>query len=141
MSWLLDTCVVSELVKSRPAARVVAWIESCDEQSMFLSVITLGELEKGVAKLPASARRARLEGWIRRDLPDRFRGRILAVDEAVATRWGALAGVAERRGGALPVIDGLIAATGIAHDLIVVTRNTSDFARSGARYFDPWSES
>jgi predicted nucleic acid-binding protein len=141
MSWLLDTCVISELVKPKPVARVVAWIESCEERSLYLSVITLGELEKGVAKLPASGRRARLEGWIRRDLLDRFRGRILPVDEAVATRWGTLAGTAERRGEALPVIDGLIAATGIAHDLTVVTRNTSDFARSGARCFDPWSES
>jgi len=80
--------VVSDLVKPKPATRVVAWIESCEERSLYLSVITLGELEKGVAKLPASGRRARLEGWIRRDLPDRFRSRIPPVDEAVATCLG-----------------------------------------------------
>ncbi|MPZ42200.1 MAG: PIN domain-containing protein [Betaproteobacteria bacterium] len=141
MSWLLDTCVISELVRPEPAAQVVAWVDSCEEETLFLSAITLGELEKGIAKLPASARRARLESWIRRDLPERFQGRILPVDETVATRWGAVSGAAEIRGTPLPVIDALIAATGMAHDLTVVTRNTADFARCGARCFDPWSES
>lgn len=140
MSWLLDTCVISELVKPEPSAKVVAWIETCEESTLFLSVITLGELEKGVAKLRASARRARLENWVRRDLPERFHDRILPVDPVVATRWGVVAGAAELRGEPLPVIDALIAATGMVHDLAVVTRNAVDFARCGARCFDPWNE-
>jgi len=140
MSWLLDTCLISELVKSDPAASVIAWVEACDEAALFLSVITLGELEKGIAKLRPSARRTRLESWVRRDLTERFQGRILAVDHAVATRWGAVLGAAELRGEPLPVIDALIAATALVHDQTVVSRNTIDLARCGARCFDPWNE-
>ena len=140
MSWLLDTCVISELVRPHPTAAVVSWIEACDEETLYLSVITIGELEKGVARLPVSARRAKLQGWVRRDLTERFRGRLLAIDQPVAARWGALAGESEARGQPVPVIDGLIAATSIEHDLTVVTRNIDDFKRCGARCFNPWDE-
>ena len=138
MSWLLDTCVVSELVRPRPKASVIAWIQQCDEDELFLSVITIGELEKGIAKLPDSAKRTRLENWVRRDLRDRFVGRLLAIDAGVAARWGAMTGASEARGRPLPVIDGLIAATGEHHNLTVVTRNTEDLERCGARCFNPW---
>ena len=86
MSWLLDTCVVSELVRPRPKASVVTWIRGRDEDELFLSVITIGELEKGIAKRPDSARRAILEQWVRRELADRFRDRLLAIDSRVAVR-------------------------------------------------------
>lgn len=138
MSYLLDTCVLSELIKPKPSASVAAWIESCDEQALFLSVITVGELEKGIARLPDSAKRAKLEQWVRRDLVQRFQDRILPIDVAVAARWGSLSGTAEVRGRPLPVIDSLIAATSLHHDLVVVTRNTEDFERCGARCLDPW---
>ena len=138
MSWLLDTCVISELVRPRPKASVVRWVGECDEGELFLSVITIGELEKGIAKLSQSPKRATLEQWVRRELADRFRGRLLAIDSAVAARWGAKAGESEARGQPLPVVDGLIAATSMQHDLTVVTRNTDDLERCGARCFNPW---
>jgi len=138
VSWLLDTCVLSELVRPRPKASVVRWIGERDEGDLFLSVITIGELEKGIAKLPDSTKRATLEQWVRRDLADRFRGRLLVIDAGVAARWGALVGVSEARGQPLPVMDSLIAATSLQHDLTIVTRNTDDLERCGARCFNPW---
>ena len=138
MSWLLDTCVISELAKPRPAPSVAAWIRECPEDQLFISVITLGELEKGIAKLPGSARGKTLEAWVRNDVSERFRGRVLGIDIDVARRWGALSGVSEVRGKPLPVVDSLIAATSLHHDLIVVTRNTEDLERCGARCLNPW---
>ena len=138
MSWLLDTCVVSELVRPRPKASVVSWVLERDEDELFLSVITIGELEKGIARLPDSPKRVALEQWVRRELAERFRDRLLAIDSAVAARWGALVGASEARGQPLPVIDSLIAATSLQHDFIVVTRNTDDLERCGARCFNPW---
>ena len=138
MSWLLDTCVVSELVRPRPKASVVSWVLERDEEELFLSVITIGELEKGIGSLADSPKRVALEQWVRRELADRFRDRLLAVDTGVAARWGALVGRSEARGQPLPVIDSLIAATSLQHDLTVVTRNTDDLERCGARCFNPW---
>ena len=138
MSWLLDTCVVSELVKPLPHKGVVSWMRDCDEAHVFLSVITLGELEKGIARVGDAARRAKLQKWVRRDVAERFQGRILAIDTAVATRWGALVGESESRGLSLPVIDSLIAAASLVHELTVVTRNVDDFTRCGARCLNPW---
>ena len=138
MSWLLDTCVVSELVRPRPKASVVGWVLERDEDELFLSVITIGELEKGIARLPDSTKRVALEQWVRRELAERFRDRLLAVDSGVAARWGALVGASEARGQPLPVIDSLIAATSLQHDFTVVTRNTDDLERCGARCFNPW---
>ncbi len=141
MSWLLDTCVVSELVRPKPKASVVKWIRERDERELYLSVITIGELEKGIAKLSASKKRVALEQWVRQDLAARFRDRLLAIDANVAARWGAMAGASESRGQPLPVIDSLIAATSLQHDLVVVTRNTLDLERCGARCIDPWTDS
>ncbi|MGH8720223.1 MAG: type II toxin-antitoxin system VapC family toxin [Burkholderiales bacterium] len=140
MSWLLDTCVVSELVKPSPNFGLLAWLAQCEETSLFLSVITLGELEKGIVKLGDSARRAKLRAWMRRDLVQRFEDRVLPIDATIAARWGALTGESESRGKPLPVIDSLIAATCLVHDLAVVTRNTRDFERCGARCFSPWEK-
>lgn len=138
MSFLLDTSVISELVKPAPDNNVLEWLKRTDEALLYLSVLTIGEIEKGIAKLPASSRREKLETWVRRDLADRFRERLLAIDGTVAATWGRLAGEAEVRGEPLPVIDGLIAATCLAHDLTVATRNIDDFERCGARCFNPW---
>ena len=139
MTYLLDTCVISELVRPKPDAGVVQWLNQADETALYLSVLTLGELEKGIAKLPASARRRKIEPWVREELAERFRGRLLAVDEKIAERWGALSGESETRGEPLPVIDALVAATGLVHGLTVVTRNTGDLERCGAPCFNPWS--
>ena len=138
MSFLLDTSVIFELVKAAPDNYVIEWLKHADEASLYLSVLTIGEIEKGIAKLPASSSREKLETWVRRDLAERFRERLLAIDGTVAATWGRLAGEAEASGDPLPVIDGLIAATSLAHDLTVATRNIGDFERCGARCFNPW---
>ena len=139
MSFLLDTAVVSELVRKSPSARVLKWIDGQDETSLHLSVLTIGELEKGVARLPASARRTRLISWVRRDLVERFGGRLLPIDTRTATRWGSVTGESERRGRPLPVIDSLIAATALVHGFTVVMRYVEDFERCGAPCFNPWN--
>jgi len=140
VSFLLDTAVVSELVRKNPSGAVLKWIDGQDEASFYLSVLTIGELEKGVAGLPASVRRSRLQSWVRRDLAERFGGRLLPIDIRTAARWGAIAGESERRGRPLPVIDCLIAATALVHGLAVVTRNVGDFERCGATCVNPWTE-
>ena len=117
---------------------VVRWLGDQDEHHLFLSVVTIGELHKGVAKLPAGARREHIEAWIERDLASRFHGRILAVDEEVATAWGVMLGKAEARGASLPVIDALIGATASVHRCAVVTRNVADLERTGIDVVNPW---
>lgn len=140
MTWLLDTCVLSELVKPKPNGGLLSWIERCEETGFHLSVLTMGELAKGIARLSAGAKRARLQAWLDRDLAERFSGRILPVDQAVALRWGELQARAEKRGRPMPVIDGLIAATATVHSLAIVTRNGVDMAQSGVEIVDPWAE-
>lgn len=138
MSHLLDTCVLSELVRPQPDAGVLDWLGAAEETGLYLSVLTLGELEKGIARLPAAPRRRKIEEWVRNDLAERFAERLLPIDTGVAVQWGRLAGESEARGVPLPVIDALIAATSIAHGLTVVTRNTADLERCGARCVNPW---
>ena len=138
MSFLLDTAVVSELVRKSPSTAVLKWIDAQDEASLYLSVLTIGELEKGVARLPVSARRNRLQSWVRRDLVERFGERLLPIDMRTAARWGSVTGESEKRGRPLPVIDCLIAATALVHGLSVATRNVGDFERCGATCVNPW---
>lgn len=120
-------------------ASVVTWIRAREEGALYLSVITIGELEKGIAKLPGSSKRTALEQWVRRELADRFRDRLLPIDSSIAARWGAIVGESEARGQPLSVIDSLIAATSLQHDLTVVTRNPHDLERCGAHCFNPWA--
>lgn len=136
--FLLDTNCISELIRPRPERRVVEWIEATNEALLHLSVLTLGEIRKGVAELPRDVRRTRLESWLEIELQGRFAGRILAVDAAVANRWGVLAAESKRRGKPLAVIDGLLAATALQHDLTVVTRNAPDFVQVNVPVFNPW---
>ncbi len=140
MSYLVDTCVISEVIRPRPAASVVAWLEAQDDEALFLSVIAFGEIAKGVETLGDAKRRAKLRQWLENDLATWFAGRVLAIDAVVAARWGALAGDAERRGRPAPVVDGLIAATALVHNMPVVTRNVADFESFGVACIDPWSE-
>jgi predicted nucleic acid-binding protein len=137
--FLLDTNVISELVKVKPEPRVTKWIEATDETLLYLSVLTLGEIRKGIASLPQSARRATLEAWLDHDLALRFSDRILPIDRQVADRWGRIAGSAAARKSPLPVVDGLFAATAQHHNLILVTRNTRDIAATGVPAFNPWT--
>ena len=114
------------------------WIAATDEGLLFLSVLTLGEIRKGIAGLRAAPRRTRLGSWLETDLRSRFSGHILPIDEAVADRWGALTALATHRGRPVPVIDGLLAATALHHNLTLVTRNASDVAATGALVMNPW---
>ena len=138
MNCLLDTCLISELVKKEPNPAVVAWLDEQDEQTLFLSVLTLGELQKGISKLPDGAKKDGLQAWVTHDLVERFTGRILDVDQETALCWGRLHGDAERKGEKLPVMDSLIAASAAVHGMMVVTRNTNDLERCGAQVFNPW---
>lgn len=141
MSYLLDTCVISELVKPEPSANLLEWFSDQDEEALYLSVLSIGELERGVEKLSASRRKTRLSQWVRQDLAKRFDGRLLSLDLRVAQRWGAMLGASERKSRPLPVIDSLIAATAIVHGLSVVSRNVADFERCSVECVNPWSAS
>jgi predicted nucleic acid-binding protein len=136
--FLLDTNVISELIQPKPDANVVRWIDETDESILFLSVLTLGEVRNGIERLDPGRRRGRLESWLEVGLRKRFQDRILAVDGAIAERWGALAALAAAKGKPVPVIDGLLAATALHHDFMLVTRNTADVAGTGVAVLNPW---
>jgi toxin FitB len=136
--YLLDTNVVSEFAKPQVDAGVSGWLADADEDRLFLSVVTLAELRRGVARLSDGARRRRLDNWLRHELPDRFEGRVLPIDVATADAWGEVVADRERRGLAISAMDALIAATAIAHGLTLVTRNARDFAPSLVGVVNPW---
>ncbi len=135
MSYLIDTNVISELRRKQPDAHVVAWFERCASQSLYLSVLTLGEIRKGIERLEDPKRRQVLVNWLHVELPTFFLGRVLNVDAQVADRWGRLQGDAGRP---LPAIDGLLAATALQHDLTLVTRNVKDFKGLNLDIVNPW---
>jgi predicted nucleic acid-binding protein len=139
--FLLDTNVISELVKPRPEANVTAWLECTDESLLYLSVLTIGEIRRGIAVLPQSRQRAVLEAWVEKDLRARFEDRILAIDHEVADRWGLLTAAARKSGIVLPVIDGLLAATALEHNLTLVTKDTGQIPSMGVAVFNPWQQS
>jgi len=140
MSYLLDTCCISELVKKKPNPEVEKWFASQDEQSMYLSVITFGELRKGIEKLPDSKKKNELNRWIKKDLNNRFKNRILNITMDVVNKLGEILATTEKQGRSLPAIDSLLAATALVHDLTIVTRNTQDMEGSGVDIINPWSE-
>ena len=139
MSWLLDTCILSEYAKKTPATKVIGWLDEQDEASLFISVISLGEIEKGILKLRASdARRSqKLTAWLGK-VEQRFAGRILPLDAATLHIWAQIAAHTELAGYPLPVMDGLLMATAQSHGLTVVTRNAQDFAFY-PQVFNPWA--
>ncbi len=138
MSWLLDTCALSEYAKKSPAKKVIAWLDEQDEASLFISVITLGEIEKGILKLrKADPRRSqKLTAWLGK-VEQRFAGRILPLDAAALHVWAQIAAHCELAGQPIPVMDGLLMATAQCHGLTVVTRNVQDFAPY-PQIFNPW---
>jgi toxin FitB len=136
--FLLDTNCISELVSPRPEPRVLEWMGATDESLLYLSVLTVGEIRKGMAGLPQGKRRTQLETWLDVDLPVRFAKRILAIDSGVADRWGWITAQAKSRGKTLPVIDSLLAATALHHNLTVVSRNMSDFVETQVPVLNPW---
>lgn len=138
MNYLLDTCVISELIKKTPNPKVVKWISEVSENSLFLSVITFGEIHKGIEKLPEGKKKDKLHTWINFDLKDRFKNRVIDLDIKIAATWGKIQAKSEAVGKPIPAIDGLIVATGITYELIIVTRNISDMENSGAILLNPW---
>jgi predicted nucleic acid-binding protein len=136
LSYLVDTCALSELIKPTPAPQVVEWFEATLSEALFVSALTLGEIRNGVEKLPSGRRRERMGTWLEIELPAWFDGRVLPVDASVANEWGRLrAQIASP----LPAVDALIAATALRHRLAVVTRNVADFARTGVPVVNPWN--
>ncbi|MEW6754441.1 MAG: type II toxin-antitoxin system VapC family toxin [Candidatus Latescibacterota bacterium] len=138
MSYLLDTCVVSEFARPAPDQRVLQWVGAQAEEELFVSSVVLGELAKGIARLEDGPRRRRLAAWLHSDLRARFGDRVLGVSAEVALKWGELTGEAIRRGVAIGMADGLIGATGIVHSMTVVTRNVQDLEATGAVVYSPW---
>ena len=136
--FLLDTNCISEMVRAKPEPKVLNWMETVDEELLHLSVLSFGEIRKGLDLLPLGTRRARLEAWLEIELQARFSGRILTVNQPVADRWGILAARAKRGGRALSTIDGLLAATALHHNMTLVSRNVSDFAITQVAVFCPW---
>lgn len=135
MSYLVDTNVVAELARREPEPRVVAWFRDVPESALHLSVLTLGELRKGVESLGDTRRRERLRTWLEHDLAEWFGERLLPISAAVADRWGRLLAQAGRP---LPAVDSLLAATAIHHELRIVTRNEKDFSVPGLEVINPW---
>lgn len=139
--FLLDTNVISELMKLRPNRRVVSWVDATSEELLHLSVITIGEVRKGIDLLDDDdPKRAALQSWLDRDLRVRFAGRLLVFDDGVAERWGMLEAVARKHRVTLPTIDAQLAATALHHGLTFVTRNTPDIRPTGVPVFNPWSD-
>jgi toxin FitB len=136
--YLLDTKCVSEAVKKAPSASVLDWIEATGESLLYVSVLTLGEIRKGVVALTHGKRRGQLETWLEVELHERFHGRVIPVDSEIADRWGHLSGELRRRGIVLPVVDGLLAATALHYNLTVVSRNERDFAAARVPVLNPW---
>ena len=138
MSYLLDTNIISELVKPTPVASLVKWMEHVDDESLYLSVITLGEIRKGIAGIQNKERQEKISNWLEDELPSYFENRILTIDQEVADMWGRLQ--SKNKGKILPAIDGLIAATAKVHNLKLVTRNTKDFLDAKLELINPWEE-
>lgn len=138
MKYLLDTCVISELVSKQPNAKVIEFVDSLDQEDIYLSVITVGEIAKGIEKLPGSKRKEELLNWLQEDLLVRFEGNIISLDIRVLIRWGELSAKLEGIGITLPTMDSLIAATALTFNMAVVTRNESDFENTGIEIVNPW---
>ena len=139
MSFLLDTCVLSEIVKPQPNAGLVNWLAKQNSNTLFISSLTLGELSKGIAKLAEGQRKAFLADWLNTQVMQNFSSRVLDLDAAVALEWGATQAESEAMGKTLPLMDSLIAATAKTHQLTLVTRNMKDMQLVGLKLLNPWN--
>ena len=137
MHYLLDICALSEFLKRQSNEKVLSWIAAHDEET-YVSVLAIGEIQKGIAKLDASKGRGELEGWLEA-VNERYGTRILAFEKGTASLWGKMKAGLEKEGCVLPVIDSLMAATALEHDLTLVTRNETDFIPTGAKVLNLWN--
>ena len=138
MKYLLDTCVVSELVNKIPNKAVLEWIDGQDSDYLHLSVVTIGEIQRGICKLGDSTRALKLQEWLHDDIRVKFDSRIIPIDVIVMEGWGRLMAGLNAMGVSLPIMDSLVAATAIAHGFILVTRNEKDFENAGIKSCNPW---
>lgn len=138
MKYLLDTCVISEIIKKEPNKNVLSWLTAQQEDNLFISILTFGEIQKGIEKASDPQRKKKLKLWVEEDLKKRFEGRIILIDLKVVMNWGTIQEAAELAGKSMPTIDGLIAVSGLTYNCIVVTRNISDMEQSTAELFNPW---
>jgi predicted nucleic acid-binding protein len=140
MSYLLDTCVLSEYVKKRPDETVIGWLDEQEKESLFISVLSVGELKKGAIKIANTQpeRYQKLWKWIQA-IESRFSDKIISLDHNIINRWAKICGRSEAKGQKLPIMDSLIAATAYEYDLVIVSRNVTDFRFSSVRVFSPWN--
>ena len=138
MKYLLDTCVISELITKQPNPKVVEFVDSLDPEDVYLSVITIGEIVKGIEKLPKSRRKTDLHNWLNDDLLIRFEGNILTLDTNILIEWGKLTAHLESVGKTMPAIDSLIAATVLTKKMTLITRNINDFEETDVEIVNPW---
>lgn len=140
MAYLLDTCAISEMVAVLPNENVLSWFQAQDEKTLFLSIITIGEIEKGIYQLPASKKRTLLETWLFDDLVPNFHGRILDINRRMITTWAKMIADLKTKGIVRPSFDSLIEAAALHHQLILVTRNVKNFQDSQVTILNPWEE-
>lgn len=138
MTFLLDTNVISEAEKPAPNADVIQFLAQVNEDSLYLSVVTMAELHRGLVLMGSGRRRDRLANWIETELPSRFAERLLPFDLSTAAAWGDIMAASRREGLNLQMMDAMLAATAVVHELTLVTRNVRDFARLGVPIFNPW---
>ncbi|KQM34017.1 MULTISPECIES: type II toxin-antitoxin system VapC family toxin [unclassified Rhizobium] len=138
MRLLLDTNVLSEVTKPRPNKDVLTWLHELDEDRTFISIVSIAEIRRRVALMDKGRKQDALDKWLTDDLPQRFENRIIPVEGLVARAWGDLMALAKRSGRGLASMDGMIAATAVAHQLSLATRNTKDFEGLGINIIDPW---
>jgi tRNA(fMet)-specific endonuclease VapC len=140
MNYLLDTNVISELIAKQPTQKILDWLDSLDPTTIYLSVITLGEIRKGIEKLPPSKRKDAIRTWLETDLLLRFQGKVLDITVAIMLIWGELTGRLENEGKPIAALDALLAATALQGGFRLVTRNDSDFQHTGVAILNPWRE-
>jgi len=141
IGWLLDTNVIAALINPNGARSVKSWAAAQNEASMFISVLTLGEYDKGIYHLPIEHPERSRYIAARDAMQARFAGRVVSLGDEVVRSWGRISGAVKRETGqAPPVIDTLLAATALEHNLFLVTRNTKDVRHSGAAIFNPWDD-
>jgi len=138
MNYLLDTCVLSEFTRRQPEPRVIAWLDSIDEEKLFISVITVGEIQRGIERLPDSHRETELLVWMNNALLARFAERTIPIDTATMFLWGSLVARLEADGQPMGVMDSLILASAMQNNLIIATRNVADFLPGGVQVLNPW---